>query len=472
MVMQMVADSPVLDAEAVQRLRERLAGELILPSDGEYDARARCGTRRTAATRPWWCAPTTRRTCCKRCASRAGRELPLSVRSGGHSMAGHGAVEGGVMLNLSAMKGLSVDPERRVAWAQPGVTAGEYGAKAQEHGLATPFGDVGSVGIAGLTLGGGIGYLARKHGLAIDHLLSADVVTADGRLLTASETEHPDLFWALRGGGGNFGVVTGLEYRLRPVGMIVGGALFHEASAQALLNLYRVASAAPEELTTIAFVLPAPPLPFIPAEKVGSLVLMTTFCYAGDVEAGMAALAPLKEIGTPVAEVVQPMPYTGLYQLTAEGAASRPHAIRTGFANGLDRRMAEAIMAHARGFVSPFGAVQLRVLGGAMSRVPAGATAFAHRDKTLMLNIWGAWDTPGEASRNVAWLERAWGDLGPMTDGAYVNFLENEGRRRVRDAYPTLTRQRLEAIKGRYDPTNFFRINQNIRPAGQRELVG
>jgi FAD/FMN-containing dehydrogenase len=468
MVMQRTSERVVLDPVAVRELREHLAGELILPENEDYDSARQVWN--TAYNRYPAVVVRARDAADVLQAVRFARrqELPFSIRSGGHSMAGYGAVEGGVMLNLSEMKGISVDPERRVAWAQTGLKAAEYGEKAQAHGLATPFGDVGTVGIAGLTLGGGIGYLARKYGLAIDNLLSAEVVTADGRLLTASETEHPDLFWALRGGGGNFGVVTGLEYRLQPVGTIVGGAIIHEATAEAMVNLYRVASEAPEGLTTIAFVLRAPPLPFIPADKVGSLILMTTFCYAGDVADGMAAIEPLRHLGTPVAEVVMPMPYTGLYQLTADGAVSRPLTIRTGFARGLDRRMAETIMKHARQFVSPFGAVQLRVLGGAAARVPAEATAFAHRDKTLMLNVWSAWTDPAEAAANAAWLERAWRDLGPMTDGAYVNFLEDEGPERVRAAYPDSIRRRLAAVKERYDPTNFFRINQNIRPAGAK----
>ena len=465
MIMQRASDSAVLDAVAVEALRKRLAGDLVLPQDGSYD-----GVRKVwnAAYDRYPAVIVRARDAADvvqavRFARQQG--APLAVRSGGHSMAGHGAVDGGVVVNVSGMKGISIDPERRVAWAQPGLTAGEYGEAAQAYGLATPFGDAGTVGISGLTLGGGIGYLARKYGLAVDNLLSAQVVTADGGLLTASESEHPDLFWALRGGGGNFGIVTAFEYRLQPVGTIVGGAVIHEATADVLERYHKVAQAAPEGLTTIAFLMAAPPLPFLPANKVGSLVLMTTFCYTGDVADGMAAVEPLRHIGTLVGEAVMPMPYTGLYQLTAEGGISRPHAVRTGFTNGLDRDLAETLIKHARAMASPYGAVQLRPLGGAVSRVPAGATAFAHRHQSMMLSAWGAWTDPAEAAQNVAWLQRAWAEIGPKMDGAYVNFLENEGPERLKDAYPELTRQRLAAIKGRYDPTNFFRINQNIRPA-------
>jgi FAD/FMN-containing dehydrogenase len=465
MVMQRAAEPMVVDAPSLAGLRQRLAGEMILPGDVAYDS-----TRRV-----WNAAYDRYPAVIVRARDAADviqavrfarqHELPLAVRSGGHSMAGHGAVDGGVVVNVAGMKGLSIDPERGVAWAQPGLTAGEYGEQAQVYGLATPFGDAGTVGISGLTLGGGVGYLARKHGLTVDNLLSAEVVTADGRLLTASETEHADLFWALRGGGGNFGIVTAFEYRLLPVGMILGGALVHEATAETLERYYQAASEAPEGLTTISFVVQAPPLPFIPPEKVGSLILLTTLCFTGDVEAGMAAVAPLRGVGKLIGEAVMPMPYTGLYQLTAEGAVSRPHAIRNGLGEGLDRAMAESIMDHARGMTSPFSVMQLRVLGGAVSRVPAGATAFAHRDKNLMLTAWSAWEDPTEAAVSTAWVERAWRDLEPKLDGAYVNFLGSDGPERIEAAYPSLTRQRLAAIKGRYDPTNFFRVNQNIRPA-------
>jgi FAD/FMN-containing dehydrogenase len=465
MVIQYAPDAPVLDPAAVQRLRERLAGELIRPQDAAYDYSRRVWN--TAYDRHPSLIVRARDAVDVMQAVRFARayELPLAVRSGGHSMAGHGSVEGGIVVDLSLMKGMSVDPERRVAWAQPGLTWGEYAERADAYGLGTPSGDTASVGLGGLTLGGGIGYLVRKHGLTVDSLLSAEVVTADGRLLTASEAEHPDLFWALRGGGGNFGVVTGFEYRLHPVGTIYGGAVIHEATAENLQAYVRAAAGAPDEVSTIAFVMPAPPLPFIPAEKVGSLVLIILTCYAGDLAAAPAAVAPLRAIGTPVADVLAPMPYPALYQLAAEGAASRPHSVRSGFMTGFDREAAELIMASVRGLRSPFGGVQLRVLGGAMARVPADATAFAHRDKPLLVTLLNSWIDPAEAARQTAWTEESWRRLAPHTSGAYVNFLQDEGRSRIRDAYPSLTRQRLAAIKRRYDPTNLFRVNQNIRPA-------
>jgi FAD/FMN-containing dehydrogenase len=465
MVIQYAPDAPVLDPAAVQRLRERLAGELIRPQDATYDYSRRVWN--TAYDRHPRLIVRARDAVDVMQAVRFARtyELPLAVRSGGHSMAGHGSVEGGIVVDLSLMKGMSVDPERRVAWAQPGLTWGEYAERADAYGLGTPSGDTASVGLGGLTLGGGIGYLVRKYGLTVDSLLSAEVVTADGRLLTTSETEHPDLFWALRGGGGNFGVVTGFEYRLHPVGTIYGGAVIHEATTETLQAYVRVAAGAPEEVSTIAFVMPAPPLPFIPAEKVGSLVLIILTCYAGDLATAPAAVAPLRAIGTPVADVLAPMPYPALYQLSAEGAASRPHSVRSGFMTGFDREAAELIMANVRGLRSPFGGVQLRVLGGAMARVPADATAFAHRDKPLLVTLLNSWIDPAEAARQTAWTEAFWRRLAPHTSGAYVNLLQDEGRSRIRDAYPSLTRQRLAAIKRRYDPTNLFRVNQNIRPA-------
>jgi FAD/FMN-containing dehydrogenase len=465
MVLQEIGRAQGIGAGALDRLAERLAGDLIRPGDAEYEMSRKVWNRSVdrypaAIVRSRDAADVAETV---RFARR--HDLPLAVRSGGHSMAGHGVVDKGLVLDVSGMKGMSVDPERRIAWAQPGLTWGEYANRAGVYGLATPAGDSGSVGLSGLTLGGGIGFLVRKYGLTVDSLLSAEIVTADGRLLTASETEHPDLFWALRGGGGNFGVVTGLEFRLHPVNTIYGGAIIHEATAETLQGYARAAAAAPEALSTIAFVLQAPPLPFIPAEKHGSLVLMTLVCYDGEAAAGEAAVAPLRAIAPTVSEMLAPMPYPALFQLTAGGATSRHHSVRTGYMAALDASAAETIMTHAGRMSSPFGAVQLRALGGAMARVPSDATAFAHRDKALMLTLINAWDDAAEAPRHVAWTEAFWRDIQPRTSGAYVNFLEDEGRDRIREAYPTLTRQRLAAIKGRYDPENLFRGNQNIRPA-------
>jgi FAD/FMN-containing dehydrogenase len=322
--------------------------------------------------------------------------------------------------------------------------------------------------VGGLTLGGGIGFLVRKHGLTIDHLRSAELVTAEGQQLTVSEREHPDLFWALRGGGGNFGVVTKFEFGTVPVGMIVGGAIVHEATPEVIQEYVATALRAPEELTTIAMVMRAPPLPFIPAEKHGALVLMILACYAGDPAAGMRALAPLRMIGpndVPLGEHVGPMPYPALYSLTAEGAKSNRHSTRSGYARSMRRVLAEEIVAHLERATSPFAFVQLRPLGGAMARVPQEATAFVHRDKELLMVVSNAWDNPAQDEVQRAWVQGIWSAIQPHTQGTYVNFLEDEGHARIRDAYSASTMQRLAEIKRRYDPDNVFRSNQNVRPA-------
>ena len=271
--------------------------------------------------------------------------LELAVRGGSHSLAGHGTSEGGIVLDLGAMKGLHIDPERRLAWAQPGLRAEEYTVAAAAHGLATPFGDTGSVGIAGLTLGGGIGWLVRRHGLAIDALVSVEIVTADGRLLTASATEHPDLFWAVRGGGGNFGVVTRFQYRLYPVPQIFGGALFMPATREVLQALQPIAASAPEELTTISFLMAAPPAPFIPAEVHFQPTLAIMFVYDGDPEAGAAAIAPFRQVATPLAELVMPMPYPGIYEMLRDAEQRGPASHRSLFLDTLDDAAIDEILA-------------------------------------------------------------------------------------------------------------------------------
>ena len=450
------------------QLEERLHGRLILPSETDYDS----------ARRVWAASVDRYPAAVVRAATQSdvamavrfarSRELPIAIRSGGHSMAGYGTINRGLVIDLSGMKGMWLDPEGRVARVQPGLTWGGYAARAHEYGLATPSGDAGSVGVGGLTLGGGIGFLVRKHGLTIDHLRSANIVTADGQRLTVSERDHPDLFWAIRGGGGNFGVVTTLEFDMVPVGTIVGGAIVHEATAENIQGYYEAALRAPEELTTIAMVMLAPPLPFIPAEKHGTPVLLNLVCYTGDPEAGTRALAPLRTLGGsagPLGEHVGPMPYPAIYELTAEAATSHRHKTRSGYAAGMTRELAASIAESVRGATSPFGFVQLRPLGGAMARVPQEATAFAHRDKQLLIVVVNAWDDPAQDDLHRAWTDATWGAIAPASRGNYVNFLEAEGEARIRDAYAAATFDRLAAIKRRYDPDNVFHTNQNIRPA-------
>jgi hypothetical protein len=292
------------------------------------------------------------------------------------------------------------------------------------------------------------------------------VVTADGEILTASEEEHPDLFWAIRGGGGNFGVVTEFTVRLAPVGQILGGMLVLPASREILRGYLEVAHAAPDDLTTIANLMHAPPEPFMPQEWVGKLVLAILVCWTGSLEDGERALAPLRALATPVVDAIRPMPYPEIYRFTDPQAAPQVIAIRSMFANTLsDATLDEALAAMERA-TSPFSLVQFRVLGGAVERVPEEATAFAHRQQPYLVLVLGLWLDPAEdAERHSAWTEALWQAVRDEGDGVYVNFLQEEGADRVRDAYPPATYERLAAIKRRYDPGNFFHFNQNISPA-------
>jgi FAD/FMN-containing dehydrogenase len=448
-------------------LRASLAGRLITPADPEYEEWRQI--RNAAIDRhPAFIVRAANAEDVGQVVSFARRSgLELAVRGGGHSFAGHGATEGGVVLDLSDMRGLHVDPERRVAWAQAGVTSGGYTAATAEHGLATGFGDTASVGIGGITLGGGIGWLVRKHGLTVDSLLSAELVTARGRLLHVDARSAPDLFWAIRGGGGNFGVVTRFQYRLHPVDTILGGWLILPASPAVLRSFVATAHAAPDELTMIAHLAPTPPLPFIAPEHHGRLALMVGIVYAGDPEAGQGAVDRLRGLATPLAGAVRLMAYTDVYELGPIGMQRGPMAMRSTFLDDIDA-LADTIFAQMRSASSPRAMTQIRVLGGAMARVPVDATAFAHRDRRLMLTVAAGYERPSEAPLHEGWVAGYLDALRPQARGVYVNFLGEEGAARVRDAYPGGTYERLAAIKARYDPANLFGLNQNVPP----NLVG
>ena len=391
-------------------------------------------------------------------------DIEIAVRSGGHSLAGHSTGDGVLVIDTRGMRGLHVDLGSGIAWAGAGLTAGEVTAGLAEHGMAVPFGDTATVGIAGLTLGGGIGWLARKYGLAIDSLVAVEIVTPDGEVRMASETEHPDLFWALRGGGGNFGVVTRFCYRLSPVGEVFGGALFMPATRDVLRSLVPIASSAPEELTVIAALMPAPPAPFIPEEHHGKPSLAVMFVFVGDADAGAAAIAPFRAVATPYGEMVAPMPYPGIYEFTKEAGEPSRSTGRSLFLSALDDAAVDAIVEAVA--TAPDGwMIDFRVLGGAVARVPVEATAFAHRTSPVQVTIINWLGDPASAEEAVAWNRALFRALEPGATGVYANFLENEGDDRIRLAYPAATLQRLSAVKRRYDPKNVFHRNQNIRPA-------
>jgi FAD/FMN-containing dehydrogenase len=389
--------------------------------------------------------------------------IELAVRSGGHSGAGHSTVEGGLVLDLRDMKAIDVDPAGRTLTAQSGATAIEVTRAALEHGLVVGFGDAGSVGISGITLGGGIGYLSRKWGMTIDAVRSAQVVTADGKLLTASASEHPDLFWGLRGGGGNFGVVTSLTYALEELPAFTGGMMCLPATPETVAGFVAAANAAPESMSTIANVMPAPPLPFLPPEVHGKLVILGMLAFAGPDAEAQLALAPFRALARPYADFVKPGPYTQMYP--PEDPNYRPTAsARNMFMDRIGPAEARTIVDTLTQSDAMFRVVQIRVLGGALARVPVDATAYAHRKAPIMLNIAAFYTTPEDRLKREAWVDEFVATLTQDTKGAYVNFLAAEGEARVRGAYPGATWDRLRQIKRHYDPQNLFRLNQNIAP--------
>jgi FAD/FMN-containing dehydrogenase len=448
---------------SVPNLRASVAGRVLTPEDAGYDE-ARTVFMGGIDRRPAAIVRVANTSDVTRVIAFAAESgVPLAVRSGGHSGAGHCTTEGGIVLDLHDMKALDVDPDGRTAWAETGLTAAEYSTGVGAHGLATGFGDTGSVGIGGITLAGGIGYLTRKYGLTIDSVLGAEVVTADGRLLQVDATAHPDLFWAIRGGGGNFGVVTRFHYRVHPVDRVVGGLLLLPASADVIVSIVEAAESAPEELTAIVNVMPAPPLPFVPESHHGRLVSMILLCYAGEADAGARALAPFRSIAEPIADLVRPMPYPEIFP--PEDPSFHPTAVgRTLFMDRVNRTVADTMMDSLQRSDASLRVAQIRPLGGAMARVPKDATAFAHRDRRILANVAAFYDGEADRPSRLAWTEEFASALRQGNDGAYAAFVNDEGEARVRAAYPGSTWDRLAAIKARYDPTNLFRLNHNIRP--------
>ena len=454
-----------LDEAAIQAFSSRVRGQLLRPEDDGYDE-ARTVFYGGFDRRPELIARVKDATDISRVIALARESgLELAVKSGGHSVAGHSTIDGGIVLDLSEMKNLEIDVEGRTAWAQTGLTAGEYTAATAAHGLATGFGDTGSVGIGGITLGGGVGYLVRKHGLTIDDLLAAEVVTADGELLRVDAESHPDLFWAIRGGGGNFGVATRFQFRLHEVDEILGGMLILPATPEVIASFVTEAEAAPEELSTIANVMTAPPMPFLPAEAHGQLVIMAMLVHAGEeVEASQRAVAPFRALAEPIVDMLKPMPYPEIYP--PEDDDFHPTAVaRTMFIDTIDRDVSQTILEHLRASDAPMRVAQIRVLGGAMARVPAEATAFAHRSSRIMVNVAAFYEGTEDRAAREAWVNHFAAALRQGEGGAYVGFLGEEGEERVREAYPESTWDRLAEIKRRYDSTNLFRHNQNIPPA-------
>ena len=454
----------------LELLRGSLRGPVIGPDDEGYDA----------ARAIWNGAIDRRPACVARCtgvadvvaAVRIARErgLLVAVRSGGHGVGGHALCDGGLVIDLSPMKGIRVDPEARTARAEAGVLWGELDRETQLHGLATVGGIVTHTGIAGLTLGGGIGWLMRKHGATVDNLLSVDLVTAEGELLTASGDENPDLFWGIRGGGGNFGVVTSFEYRLHPVGpTVLAGPIFHPfGDAREVLAFYReFIATAPDELTTIFEMSVAPPLPFLPEHMHGKPIVMVGACYAGAPEDGIDVVRPLKEFGTPTADLLEPKPYLALQSMFDPFV---PHGWHRYWKSvelpPLTDDAIDTLVDHSSAPTSPKAYTIVFQLGGALARVGEDEMAFSQRGTAHNVNINAVWteDDP-EGERHVAWARDFFDAMQAHAGGrVYVNFLGEEGGSRVRQAYGARNYERLVELKRAYDPTNFFRLNQNIEP--------
>jgi FAD/FMN-containing dehydrogenase len=452
-------------ADHLEALRWRLAGDLILAGDARYDA-ARKVQDATLDRRPLAIVRAANAEDIA-AAVRFARdhELALAVRSGGHSLARLSMADGALVVDLSEMKRISIEPNARIARVQCGATSADLAGPAHDFGLALSTGDTSSVGMGGLITGGGIGFMARKYGLTIDSLLSARVVTADGDIVTASPDDHPDLFWAIRGGGGNFGIVMEVEVRLAPVSHVLAGDLLLPASREVIRGYLEYTASAPDDLTTLANLMYAPPAPFVPREHVGKLVLSILPCWTGSPEDGERALAPLRALATPIADTVSMIPYPRIYQSTAHQAIPHGWALRTMFADELSDASLDAALDAMEHATSPYSIVQLRGLGGAMARVGGDETAFAHRDARYLFAAIGIWLDPAEdAAPHRAWTEALWQQVRHERRGVYVNFLEQEGAARIREAYPEATYALLRKIKRTYDPRNLFKLNQNVPP--------
>ena len=454
--------------EALEQLRNGLHGPLLTPGSDGYDQ-----------ARTIWNAMIDRRPgLIVRCAdtgdvARAVRfarthDLVVAVRGGGHNIAGNAVCDGGIKIDLSLMTSVRVDPAGRTARVGGGATLGDFDREAQAHGLATPLGINSTTGVAGLTLGGGFGWLSRRLGLTIDNLLSAEVVTAAGEVIRVSASEHPDLFWAIRSGGGNFGVVTSFEFRLHPVGPeVLSGMIVHPlADARDVLRFYRdFLPTTPEELVCWFVLRKAPPLPFLPPEWHGREILALALCWSGDLEEGVREAAPLRAFGRPLADVVAPHPYaawqTVLDPLLTPGQRNywKSHDFRE-----LSDGLIDVLVDYAGKLPDPQSEIAFAQLGGAVSRVPSAATAYTHRDAQFVLNVHGRWGDSAKDAACIGWARELFHAAGPFaTGGVYVNFLTQEEGDRIRAAYGG-NYDRLVRLKSRYDPTNLFRVNQNIKP--------
>lgn len=459
-----------IDEQAIADFRGSLRGEMVRPGDIAYDA----------ARRVWNGMIDKHPSLIVYCSNEddviqsvhfaRDTNLLTAVRSGGHNVAGNAVCDNGLVIDLSRMKGSDLHEGDRTVVAKAGLTLGDLDAAAQKFGLAVPVGIVSKTGMAGLTLGGGIGWLMRKYGLTCDNLLSATVVTADGRRVTASADENPDLFWGIRGAGGNFGIVTEFTFRAYPVSQVIGGIILYPASAaRDVFRFYRdYIMKIPDGLTTMLAFLPAPP-PFLPGPEHKTPLIAVHVCYTGESNEGKKVLAPLRAFGTPIHDTVRVMPYIELQSMLDSGAP--PGLLnywKSSYLRSLDDTLIELIIEYFNTIPSPLTQIHVQHLGGAVSRVGEHKTAFSHRDALCVINLVSKWTDPSMSGTNIAWTRDFANRLEPHSSGTYVNFMGAEGQDRVRAAYNPGTYEKLVKLKNKFDPGNFFSLNQNIRPMRSR----
>jgi FAD/FMN-containing dehydrogenase len=451
-----------------EKFRKEFGGQLIRPGDPAYEQ----------SRKVWNGMIDKHPSLIARCSSKEDivrsvnfareNDLLTAVRGGGHNVAGNAVCDDGIVIDLSQMKAIEVDKEQRIATAEPGVIWGEFDRATEPFGLITTGGLISTTGIAGFTLGGGIGWAMRKYGLTCDNLISADVITADGRSLTANENENPDLFWGLRGGGGNFGIVSRFQFRLHPINRHIGSLIFYPfEKARELLRFFNdFIRELPDEITPMFAFVTAPPAPFIPREFHGKKVVAMILSYIDQSDRGERAIKKLREWGQPIADLTAPMPYTAWQSLLdADAPAGFQNYWKSTYMNEINEEAIEALLSIVPNTPSPRTMVHLQYLSGAVGRVPENATAFAHRNAPIVLNIISLWEDVAQNQKNIDWTRQLYNALEPFSTGAvYVNFLGEEGEDRVRAAYGPKHYERLAALKKKYDPNNFFRLNQNIKP--------
>lgn len=448
----------------IDDLAALLPGQLVRPGDADYD------THRAVKFDAQDCHPAalvrvrSPDDIARTIAFARQHAFELAVRGGGHSGSGHGTVDGGIVIDLRGLDAVEVDPANMTVWAGGGATAGAVLRALAPHGLVIGFGDSGDVGVGGIVSGGGVGYLSRLYGISADAMLAAEVVLADGRIVTASPDSEPDLFWAIRGGGGNFGVLSRIQFQAQELREFTGGMLVLPGTPAVITGFAAAARAAPDALGSIAMVMPAPPAPFIPEAHRNGLVLFAFMAFAGPDAEAERALAPFRALATPLFDAIKPGPFVSLYEGEGGSPPGLPE-LRTLFIDRLGEDAAQTIAGFLTESDSPMRAVQIRVLGGAINRVGVRDTAYAHRNSQIMLNLVNFYADETDRPRRRKWVDDLMAALRQGDEGAYVNFLGAESPQRVRAAYPGATWDRLRQIKRRYDPENLFRRNQNIPPA-------